>query len=325
MSALTSIPPRSFDQATRLRHLIETGGEIELTLPIRSTKRAKIITISSGKGGVGKTNLAVNLAIALQARGIRTTLLDLDLGLANADLLCGLNPAARLDRASANETPLEDLAILAPGGFRLIPGSVGLARVSSRSGGVGGTESDPAPLLTRIQDGELDACSDVLILDTGAGMGPAVRAALRAADLALLVANPEPTSLADAYALLKVACTTNPAQFLPMLVLNQCATAQEAQEVHTRITAVANRFLCRDLPLLAAIPNDPALPQAVRDRRPLILNAPESPATLAITAAADAVISRLNLTPPTLASAAQTTPPTTLWQRLTRLVSARVD
>ena len=257
MSAAPTIP-FSPDQATRLRHLVESGGgEIELTLPLCSTKRAKVITISSGKGGVGKTNLAVNLAIALQSRGVRSTLIDLDLGLANADLLCGLNPATRIDRAVVSDTSLEDLSLLAPGGFRLVPGSVGLARQ---------TDNDiPSPILNRLD--ELDACSDVVILDTGAGMGQLVRSCLRAADLALLVATPEPTSIADAYALLKVVSATYPldAQFMPMLVINQCANAQERNK-RMRITSVASRFLSRDLPLLAALPTDPALPQAVRDR-----------------------------------------------------------
>lgn len=316
MSAAPTIPATP-DQATRLRRLVESGGSEgagTITLQLRATKRAKIITISSGKGGVGKTNLAVNLAIALQARGVRTTLVDLDLGLANADLLCGLNPATRLDRAAAEETNLEDLTLLAPGGFRLIPGSVGLIR---------NADADGQRALGRL--GELDGCSDVLILDTGAGMGPMVRAALRAADLALLVATPEPTSIADAYALLKVACQSQPsslAQFVPMLVLNQCASADEAQHVHGRMAAVAQRFLGRDLPMLGTLPIDPALPQAVRDRRPLLLGTPDAPAAMAVTAAAEAVIARLGL------EAAQQTPapaPRGVWQRLAKLIAARVD
>ena len=307
MSAAPSIPAP--DQATRLRHLVESGGG---SFTLRATRRAKVVTVSSGKGGVGKTNLAVNLAIALQARGVRTTLLDLDLGLANADLLCGLNPTGRLDRAS-DDTPLEDLALLAPGGFRLIPGSVGLSR--------GSTDGDTRTL-GRLH--ELDACSDLLILDTGAGMGPLVRAALRAADLALLLATPEPTSLADAYALLKVASLSagSAAQFLPMLVINQCASAHEAQEVHQRIAAVAHRFLGRDFPLLGALPSDPALPQAVRDRRPLLLHSPRSPAAMAVCAAAEGIISRLGLEAALPAPAPQARG---VWQRLSRLIAARVD
>jgi flagellar biosynthesis protein FlhG len=283
-------------------------------LPLRAHKRAKVITISSGKGGVGKTNLAVNLAIALQSRGVRTTLLDLDLGLANADLLCGLNPATRLDRAT-DGTSLEDVTILAPGGFRLLPGSVGFAR----SSGVGDADSRA---LARL--GELDGCSDVLILDTGAGMGPMVRSALRVADLALLIATPEPTSLADAYALLKVSSQSTPsAQFLPMLLINQCASANEAQQVHQRIAAVASRFLGRDFPLLGTVPTDPALPQAVRDRRPLLLHAPDSPAAMAVTAAAEAIIARLGLeTTPVISSTGR---PQGVWRRLAMLIAGKVD
>lgn len=310
MSAAPVIP--ASDQATRLRKLVESG-EVTVTLPLRTTRRARIITISSGKGGVGKTNLAVNLAIALQSRAVRTTLLDLDYGLANADLLCGLNPATRVDRALATDTPLDDLAVLAPGGFRLIPGAVGLAR--------SGSEND---LLARLP--ELDATADALILDTGAGMGPLVRSALRVADLALLVATPEPTSIADAYALLKVACQSAPnAQFSPMLVINQCASAEEAHEVHQRINAVANRFLGRDLPLLCTLPTDPCLPLAVRARRPLLLSSPQSPAAAAVTAAANAVISRLNLESEPPQSPPREPHCAGVWDRIARLLAGRID
>ncbi|MFT3686083.1 MAG: P-loop NTPase [Phycisphaerales bacterium] len=288
MTTIPSIPAAS-DQATRLRHLFNA---VEQSQPA-PRKRAKVVTISSGKGGVGKTNLAVNLAIALQSRGVRATVIDLDLGLANADLLCGLNPAARLDRAVASDAPLEELAVLAPGGFRLIPGSVGLTR------GAGSEGSGGAAILSRLN--ELDACTDVLLLDTGAGMGQIVRASLRAADLALLVATPEPTSIADAYALLKVTTAgtstgmsgASGAQFVPMLLLNQCASTAEAQEVHQRLLGVSQRFLGREFPLLAAIPADEALPRAVRARRPLLLSEPSSPAALAIALAAEGVAGKL--------------------------------
>ncbi len=327
MSAAPTIPPpaATSDQATRLRRLVESSVGDErpgsATLQLRDTPRARVIAIASGKGGVGKTNLAVNLAIALQARGVRTTLVDLDLGLANADLLCGLNPTARLDRAAPGGAGLEDVALLAPGGFRLIPGSVGLGR---------SVETDGPRMLGRL--GELDGCSDVLILDTGAGMGPMVRAALRAADLAIIVATPEPTSIADAYALLKVASQplsscppfpAGPAQVLPMLVVNQCTSEDEAQQVHSRIAAVARRFLSQEIRLLGAIPTDAALPQAVRDRRPLLLTTPAAPSAAAISAVSQAVIGRLAL-PAFEPAPAPGQAPQGVWQRLGRLIAGRV-
>ncbi|MBY0309306.1 MAG: AAA family ATPase, partial [Phycisphaerales bacterium] len=223
MTAFPSTP--TSDQARRLRSLMDAGP-----LPVPG-RRARVVAVSSGKGGVGKTNLAVNLAIALQRRGVRTTLLDLDLGLANADLLCGLNPPSRLDRAALRDITLEALTVLAPGGFRLVPGSVGLGRPGARAAvGLGAPSEADTSALARLH--ELDACSDVVILDTGAGMGQLVRSCLAVAELVLLVATPEPTSIADAYALLKVACggrtcgrgevggTGPDAQFVPMLLLN---------------------------------------------------------------------------------------------------------
>jgi len=317
VSALTSIPTP--DQATRLRRLVEIGQPAP-TLALRPARRAKVITISSGKGGVGKTGIAVNLAIALQARGVRTTLVDLDLGLANADLLCGLNPAARLDRAAIEGTPLDQLSILAPGGFRLVPGSVGLVRGEETGGRA----------LARLE--ELDASTDVLIIDTGAGMGATVRSALHAADLALLVATPEPTSIADAYALIKVTCQGEPhasgsdgthgAQFLPGLVVNQCTDDAEAQEVHHRIASVARRFLGRDIPLLGMVPSDPAVQRAVRERRPLLLSGLHTPAAAAIATLAHGLSKRLEVeafAPPPPGR------PTTVWRRLAGLLGGRVD
>lgn len=170
-----------------------------------ATRTARVLTIASGKGGVGKTNLAVNLSIALARAGQRVALVDADMGVANADVLCGLNPRARLDQAivawsgtgpgSEARRTLNDLAVDAPGGFRLVPGAV--AHVRS-------TDADPA-LRQRFLDGlfDLDTTADLIVLDAPAGVGPTVLACVEAADRTMVVATPEPTSIADAYALIK--------------------------------------------------------------------------------------------------------------------------
>src|SRR6185295_17186389 len=136
-------------------------------------RRARVVTIASGKGGVGKTSASVNLAIALAQLGRRTTLLDADLGMANADVLCGLSPTRRLEQfvgvtdqpvSGAIQTrPVSELAIDAPGGFKLIPGSVGISRMTELS------PDERDRLLAALA--ELDQTSDLIIVDTGAGLG----------------------------------------------------------------------------------------------------------------------------------------------------------
>lgn len=236
-----------------------------------------IITVASGKGGVGKSSLAVNLAVAIANLGVEPTLLDADMGVANADVLCGLNPARRLDRALAHrdDPSLEHLVIPAPGGFNLIPGSAGLARYAEL----------PAPERLRLLRSvrQLAALSPLLILDAPAGVGPLVTALGHAADVTVLVTTPEPTAMADAYALLK--CLQQSETGRPAavhLVVNQVTSEAEAGNVHLRLATVARRFLDRDLPLLGFVPVDDAVRSAVRARVPLMLHAPTSPAAESI-------------------------------------------
>ncbi|MFN0010165.1 MAG: P-loop NTPase [Phycisphaerales bacterium] len=264
-----------------------------------ATRTARILTIASGKGGVGKTNLAVNLAIAFASSGQRVALIDADMGVANADVLCGLNPKARLDQALSPAAPhqaMNRLAVDAPGGFRLVPGAV--AHVRS-------TDTDPL-LLQRLIDGlaDLDASADLLILDAPAGVGPTVLACVEAADRTIVVATPEPTSVADAYALIKTfhlaagrAGSDTSTDLRLQLVINQAADEREARKVHERIQSVSLRFLKRRVPLAGWVPLDAHLPQAVRARQPLLLRFPTSPASKALTHLARDLAPALSLRP----------------------------
>jgi flagellar biosynthesis protein FlhG len=299
------------DQATRLRAMVE---EMTRPAPPRPTTppvpapprttgpRAKVLTISSGKGGVGKTNLSVNLAIALTAIGRRTTLLDADLGLANADLLCGITPTKRLDKfvgacgeqhadLSPRRGPISDLAIDAPGGFKLVPGAAGVSHMADLA------PQEQARLLAGVA--ELERIADVLIIDTAAGLGRDVLSMVRIADMAIVVATPEPTSIADAYALIK--CVTmaardrgahglrqEPGGLGLRLLVNQAIDQKEATAVHARIAGVCGKFLSCHVPLLGWVPRDDRVSDAVRKRRPLLIEHPRSPASRAIHALAAA-------------------------------------
>jgi len=303
-------PPPQSDQATRLRALVrdatasdrpphpiplepaadrqrplEDWGRPRQAPPAlpngaapRFTGGAAVIAIASGKGGVGKTNIAVSLAASIAKQGRRTILLDGDLGLANADLLCNVPVRKHLGHVLAGERTVRDILIEAPGGFRLAPGGAGVAHALLAT-----AEERRADLLSRLRGLEEEA--DVLLIDCGAGVGPVVRTFTRAADVALVVATPEPTSIADAYALVKTLLASQASRGGPSvrLVVNQARSGDEAVQVHARIGSVARRFLGADLPLAGWVPADPNVGAAVRARACVVLRSPRSPASKALT------------------------------------------
>lgn len=276
------------DQASRLRELVSTleeqsnqhpqidPNDRRFTPPVR---RIPVVAIASGKGGVGKTTTSVNLSIALAKHNRRAVLLDADLGLANADVLCGLMPKARLESAVGDEVnfSLEDLAIDAPGGFRLIPGSVGIGRVGELDDG------ERRVLLDRLND--LHESNDVIMIDTSAGLGASVTAFIDAADACLIVVTPEPTSIADAYALIKVLVTQQQAEGsnkrMPTLALivNQAINEKEAIAVHNRISGVCDRFLGQTLPMIGYIRKDKKVVKAIKARTPYMIDSPKCSAS----------------------------------------------
>lgn len=322
--------PSAADQAARLRALVEslgrrdrarsapggpegeaaaspraavagaggTAGAGGAAGPVREADRglARVVTIASGKGGVGKTNTAVNLCAALGLRGHRVVLLDADLGLANADVLCGLTPVRRLEEAlpADRTTPrtLRELLLDAPGGFRLVPGSSGVARMADL----------PPPERRRLLHGlaDLRRDADVVVIDAAAGLATGVTAFMQAADLSLVVTTPEPTAIADAYALVK--CVAGPPDggasgggAAAALVVNQAKDAGEAGAVHARMDAVCRRFLGRELPLAGWIAHDPLVAQSVRARRPFVLAHPAGAATRGVEALAATLSTRFAL------------------------------
>lgn len=249
--------------------------------PVR-LRKTPILAITSGKGGVGKTSIAVNVASLLARRHLRVTLLDADLGLANADVLCGLSPTRRLDAVltlGESHRRLPQIAIDAPGGFKLIPGAAGQARMANLNA------PERAALLDSLLD--LEDTNDLIVIDTGAGVSDSVVAFARYADIACVVVTPEPTSIADAYATIKI--LKNPPK-QPQLhtaqvpttkivvLVNQAHDQAEAAATFERLRATSARFLKYEPMLLGWVRRDSAIPASIRARGPASLLHPDAPA-----------------------------------------------
>jgi flagellar biosynthesis protein FlhG len=257
------------DQAQALRELVmesgEPGGSDEVC--------PRIITIASGKGGVGKSNIAVNLAIRLSTMGRRVVLLDADLGTANADVLCNLSSRGNLAHVVAGRWTLNQAMVEAPGGFRLIPGASGLAQMAALS------EFEKDHLLRQVRG--LGGDTDLVLIDTGAGIGPNLMTFALAADDLLVVTTPEPTAVTDAYAVIKVVTRQRPDADIRLLV-NMVKDAAEARGVYDRIESVCRRFLNVSPRYAGHMVHDPRITAAVRRRRPFVLDSPSCEASVCI-------------------------------------------
>lgn len=258
------------DQATILRGLMarrfaDPGGCAQQEHPVSSCT----IAVTSGKGGVGKSNVALNLGLALAEEGQRVCLLDANLGLGNIDLLCGLNCYWNLAHVVSGARRLTDVILDGPGGLHVVPGASGLV--------------DLADCPPRAQEEifrqleELESAHDVVILDTGAGIHRPIRRFLAAADVVLVVTVPEPTAIADAYATVKSLAGAEQPLRVQVLV-NQAESPQQARTILDRFKQTARTFLHRDIESAGHIPADPHVAAAVRARQPLLAAYPESPA-----------------------------------------------
>lgn len=229
--------------------------------------------ISSGKGGVGKTSLAVNLAFALARQGKQVLLVDGDLGLANVDVLLGLEVKANVrDILELGADPLATVVFPLPN-LGILPASSGVPEMANL-----GPEDQME--LEKVL-GTIAASFDLVLVDTGAGLGPAVLWFNRLADCSLVVVTPDPTALTDAYALIKVLFQQYQRRHF-LVVVNCVRTDAEAFQTFRALEQAAQRFLGLTLELGGALPSDPAVRQAVRNQVPFLNQFPQSPASLAV-------------------------------------------
>jgi flagellar biosynthesis protein FlhG len=234
------------------------------------TRLARAIAVTSGKGGVGKSNVAVNLAVSLARMGRKVCLLDADFGMANADVLCNLTPKLTLQHVVTGRCRLADVALLAPGGFRLIPGASGVSGMADLGPGQRGMVLEQLVALERV--------ADVIIIDCAAGISANVLAFATSAHTTLVTTTPEPTAVTDAYGMVKSLVRQDPRAHIH-LVVNMVSGEEEARGVHERMNRVTRSFLKRTVAYGGAIPIDPAVAAAVRYRLPVALYAPDGPAS----------------------------------------------
>lgn len=240
-------------------------------------RHPKIITITSGKGGVGKTNIVANLGYALCRFGKKVLILDADLGLGNLDVLLGLAPQYNLSHVIQGEKQLKEVVVDGPGRLKILPAASGIQELTALS------QQERHRMFSQLADYILDF--DIVLIDTAAGISSNVLYFNIHADEILVVATPEPTSITDAYALMKVLSVKhNTVHF--KLVVNSAANEREAEDVFNQLSLVAGRFLDISLEFYGSVMLDANVPKGVRQQKAVSEMAPLTKASRCFTALA---------------------------------------
>lgn len=247
------------DQATGLRKM--------------NKQMVKVISISGGKGGVGKTNVSLNLAMALSQLGKSVMVLDADLGLANCDVMLGLRVEKNLSHVLSGEVSLDDIIIEGPFGIKIIPATSGSQSMTEL------TSAEHAGLIRAFS--EMQTAVDVLLVDTAAGISDMVLSFSRASQDVMVVVCDEPSSITDAYALMKILSRDHDVDKFK-IVANMVRSVKEGQELFAKLTRVTDRFLNVNLELVATIPYDENVRRAARKQKAFIDVFPKTAASMAI-------------------------------------------
>lgn len=255
------------DQATRMREAARAYAEGA------RAARPYVLTVTSGKGGVGKSTVALNVSLTFAMLGKQVLLVDADGNLAGLDVMAGVVPRFRLGDVLRGDRDLESVLITLAPGLRLLPGSSGETHY---------------PLLERERQGALlrdllsrDQRSDVIVIDTAAGLTPEIIRYGEEADSVLVVTTPEPTAVMDAYAMIKVLGVSAPGQRVEV-VINSVRSVREGEETSAKLRAAVRHFLGRELPCAAIIPRDEHAGEAIRRQEPLVNAFPRSAAALSL-------------------------------------------
>jgi flagellar biosynthesis protein FlhG len=258
------------DQAASLRKLT-SSGRTTLNENNKGMHTPRVISVTSGKGGVGKTNIVSNLAYLLSSLGKKVFVLDADMGLANLDVLLGLTPEYNLQHVFNGEKKLADIIVEGPGGMKILPASSGVQELSEL------TKEQKLYLLS-----EFDSLSeriDILLIDTGAGISSNVMYFNIAAQEKIVVVTPEPTSITDAYAIMKV-MSKKYSENSFKLIVNEAKDEDEAKSLYYNLSSVGEQFLGISIDYLGYIVNDNHVPKAVRNQKLVTMLYPKAASSM---------------------------------------------
>ncbi len=248
----------------------------------QTSDKVKVIAVSGGKGGVGKTSVSINTAVALAEKGKRVLVLDADLGLANVDVMLGLRSDLNLSHVLSGEAELDDIILRGPKGVGIIPATSGTQSMVELS------PSQHAGLIRAFS--EMRTQFDMLIVDTAAGISDMVLSFSRASQDVVIVVCDEPTSITDAYALIKILSREH-GVFRFKIVANMVRSLREGMELFAKLSKVTDRFLDVALELVATVPFDENLRKSVRKQKLIVEAFPKSPASIAYHGLANKMIS----------------------------------
>jgi flagellar biosynthesis protein FlhG len=282
------------DQADSLRQLAAQGKMARTPL--------KVFAVTSGKGGVGKTNIAANMAVLAAKSGKRVLVIDADLGLANIEIILGLKPRYHLGDILSGDKTLDEVLVPGPHGISLLPAGSGVQSLTQLT--------DAQKMLFVNALDPLEELFDIVIIDTGAGIGENVLFFVGAAQEAILVVSPEPTSLVDAYATVKVLSQQAGVRNFSVII-NPVVDELPARGIFQKLTTVTNRFLTAKVRHLGYVPRDENFHRAIMAQRPICDLFPSSPASRALVSIAERLFSEAAR--PQLESGLKF-----MWQRLLR-------
>lgn len=256
------------DQAEKLRERIhQTNNTTE------EKKQTRIITVTSGKGGVGKSNFSLNFALSLIQQNKKVMIFDVDLGLANIDVLMGVSPKKTMLHMIEKNLSIWDIVEEGPGGLQLVAGGSGFNHLF---------QMDEQKLSKFFNELSLiQGHVDYIILDTGAGLSNESLRFVLAADDVILVTTPEPTSITDAYAVLKMV-NSKDLNLDIKLVVNRCSSPNEGRGTANKLQLVSKQFLNKELGILGFLPDDPNVTKAVKKQTPFLIQFPQSEASIAM-------------------------------------------
>jgi len=256
----------------QLRHLHEKIASETFSTQAPSEKIARSIAVTSGKGGVGKTNFVANLSIVLSKLGKKVLIIDADLGMANVDVIYGIRPRFNLFHVITGQKKISEITVTGPGGVLLVPGGSGIVELANIN------EGERRHFISAMR--ELESRIDIILVDTSAGINKNVMCFLKACSEIMVITVPEPPAMADAYGLIKamVHSEKNPSHRFG-LVVNRVVNVQEATDVYDRLSMVSRRFLNIPLENAGYIFDDRAVPTAVRAQKPFVTEQPFSRAT----------------------------------------------